>query len=153
MIFQRYNRTDPEKIYIVVRAIGEALVKGKPVALVFDGANDGLNVHLADTAADCTQIVGLADDDLPQNEYGFCQVYGYRSDATIANFTETDGIGSSGNGIWFSVTSISSGMLSLASTAGVCTDVQPNFIAANSSNATLASSTGTQTCAVFIRCM
>jgi hypothetical protein len=146
MLFPRINRTDPEKIWMCVKA-GEALLIGRPVALHFNGTDDGKMGYTADAAADGTLVVGLADKAIASGDYGLVQCYGFRSDAQLY-------LGSNGSvdcGGILAVASASSGFLSMSVSIGAISADQPPFVLALSASQT--SSSGLVTGGVFIRCM
>ena len=89
MLFQRINRSDPEKVFMVVKA-GEALLAGRPVALHFTGTDDGLLGFLANAASDATAVVGLADAAIASGEYGLVQCYGFRLTAQVQGGSDFD---------------------------------------------------------------
>jgi hypothetical protein len=86
MIIQRINRTNPEKIFVVVRNdTSSAFTKGAPITFKFDGTRNGLDVEDCKTgdAAKNHLVAGLADTAIAAAEYGLCQCYGVRTDAVI----------------------------------------------------------------------
>jgi hypothetical protein len=146
MLFPRLNRTEPEKIWMCVKA-GEALLVGRPVALHFNGTDDGKVGYLADAATDGTIVVGLADKAIASGEYGLVQCYGYRSDAQIINASDA----AADCGAALAVGSASSGYLYMIASVGAASAVQPQFVLALSASKT--TSTTLYTGGVFIRCM
>jgi len=149
MLFQRINRTDPEKVFVVTKA-GENLLQGRPVCLHFDGTLDGVDGFLADAASDATLVVGLAHTAITSGEFGLVQCYGYRTDGKITNASTN----TLDQGAILNVASQLSGHLSMSVSIGAATAVNPMFVLANSASiATTASSDGAQTVPVFIRCM
>jgi len=146
MIFTRINRTDPEKIWMCVKA-GEALLLGRPVALHFNGTDDGKVGYLADAATDGTLVVGLANAAIASGDYGLVQCYGYRSDAQVINASDA----AADCGAIMAVGSASSGYLYMSASVGAATAVQPPFVLALSASKT--TSTTLYTGGVFIRCM
>jgi len=83
MLFQRINRSDAEKIYIICQNVsGSTMTAG--YSCVFDtGASvDGVRVTKASTD-DLQAFAGVADADIANNGYGKIQIYGYRSSAYI----------------------------------------------------------------------
>lgn len=82
MLWQRVNRTDPEKIFIVVRA-SEALSKDD--ACIWETASasvDGVRARLPDTSH-AGSVVGIVDAAISDTAYGLVQVYGYRSTSRV----------------------------------------------------------------------
>ena len=83
MIFQRINRSDAEKIFIICQNVsGVTMTAG--YACVFDvsASVDGVRVTKPETT-DMQAFAGVADADIANNAYGKIQVYGYRSSAYI----------------------------------------------------------------------
>ena len=146
MLFQRINRSDPEKVFMVVKA-GEALVANRPVALHFSGTDDGLIGFTADAASDATAVIGIADTAVAIGEYGLVQCYGFRS-AAIALGASNFSVGQHDV---LCVMSASSGGLSQSVSIGAASNVQPNFVAAGSASSAL--SAGYRDMAIFIRCL
>ena len=150
MLFQRINRTDPEKVYLVVKA-QEALLADRPVCFHFTGTDDGLLGALCNAAIDAVACIGIADAAIASGAYGLVQCYGFRSAAKVTNATS---LAAGGNGGVLNVASQLSGHLSLSVSVGAATAIKPMFVAANSASlAVTASTDGAQDCAVFIRCM
>lgn len=150
MLFQRINRSDPEKVFLVVKA-GEDLKSGRPVCMHFSGTDDGLVGWLANAASDVSAVVGIADADITSGEYGLVQCYGYRSAAKAicaSNFTIA-------NLAIMVPHSTGSGLLSMSASIGASTVAQPSFIAAVSASSVSSdvSATGGTDLPVFIRCM
>lgn len=84
MIFQRVNRTDPERVFIVV-ANNEGAAMPKDSACIWELAAasvDGVKVRQPDTSL-LTAYAGIVDATIPTGEYGLIQVYGYRSTSLI----------------------------------------------------------------------
>lgn len=149
MLMQRINRSDPEKIFCVVKA-GEALKSGRPVCLHFDGTDDGLDAFLANAAADATTVIGLADADIASGEYGLVQVYGYRSSAVVHAKSDL----SVDNHAIMAVASALSGYLSLSVSVGAQSALPGMFICAVSASiADTTTTSDTTTAPVFIRCL
>lgn len=83
MLFQRINRSDAEKIFIICQNVsGSTMTAG--YACVFDtGASvDGVRVTKA-SSTDLQAFAGVADADIASNAFGKIQIYGYRSSAYI----------------------------------------------------------------------
>jgi len=149
MLLQRINRSDPEKVFVVVKA-GEALKSGRPVCLHFDGTDDGLDAFLANAAEDATTVIGLADADIASGEYGLVQAYGYRSSAVVHANSDL----SVDNHAVMAVASALSGYLSLSASLGAQTALAPMFVCAVSASiADTTTTSDTTTAPVFIRCL
>lgn len=83
MLFQRINRSDAEKIFIICQNVsGSTMTAG--YSCVFDtGASvDGVRVTKA-SATDLAAFAGVADADIANNAYGKIQIYGYRASAYL----------------------------------------------------------------------
>jgi len=132
MLFQRINRSDPEKVFMVVKA-GENLLAGRPVCIQFTGTDDGLIGMLANAAGDGASTVGIADGAIASGGYGLVQVFGFRSSAKVlgaSNFSVNQ------HAI-LNVMHASSGGLSMSVSIGAATAMAPMFIAAVSASSTL----------------
>lgn len=78
MIFQRLNRTDPERVFVVMQA-NEAISSDDCVILETNSDSiDGVKVRAPDTGLQHA-FVGVADAAISSGSYGLIQVYGYRS--------------------------------------------------------------------------
>lgn len=83
MLIQRINRDDAEKVFIIVKNVsGSTMTAG--YACVFDtGASvDGVRVTKA-SSTDVQAFAGIIHENLANDSYGKCQIYGYRSSAYI----------------------------------------------------------------------
>lgn len=82
MIFQRLNRTDPERIFMVMRS-NETCAADDAVALETNSDSiDGVRVRQPDAGLLHT-FIGIADAAITSGSYGLIQVYGYRSTSRI----------------------------------------------------------------------
>jgi len=146
MLFSRINRSDPEKIFLVVKA-GENLLKSRPVCFHFDGTDDGLDAFLVNAEVDSIYCCGIADADIASGDYGLVQCYGFRSDVyTINASTE-----SNNSGGMYGLDSASSGHLKqISSSMGELTQL-PNFAGAHSIS--LATTSAVRLTGIFIRCL
>ena len=146
MLFSRINRTEPERVLIIVKA-GEALLDGRPVCYHFDGTGDGKDAFIVNEAGDMTKAIGLADQAIASGSYGKVLAYGLKTNAQAfggSNF-------SANCGAVLNIASASSGCLSMSVSIGAATAVQPNFVYAHSASLTL--SAGLRTMGVYVRCM
>jgi hypothetical protein len=95
MIFQRVNRTDPERVFVVMRNNeGASMPKDSACGLELASASvDGVRVRQLDTALAHT-FVGIVDAAIADGAYGLIQVYGYRSTSLIltTNTSITTGV-------------------------------------------------------------
>jgi len=84
MIFQRVNRTDPERMFIVARN-SEGATLNKDDCCIWETASasvDGVRVRQPDTSHSGS-VVGIVDAAIADGAYGLVQVYGYRSTGRI----------------------------------------------------------------------
>jgi hypothetical protein len=83
MLFQRINRTDAEKIFIICQNVsGSTMTAGYSAVFDVGASVDGVRVTQA-SSTDLQAFAGVADEDVANNAYGKFQVYGYRSSAYI----------------------------------------------------------------------
>lgn len=83
MLFQRVNRSDPEKVFIVVKnGSGATLTAGYPGFIDLEMTTpDGVQVTNSTVSTTGTQtLLGVADADIATGQYGLLQVYGFRAD-------------------------------------------------------------------------
>jgi hypothetical protein len=152
MIIQRINRTNPEKVFIIVRNDHtSAIAKGGICVFNFDGTRNGQDVvpPSASDDAHTTLLAGLADDAIGAGAYGMAQVYGIRTDAPMYKHgSVTSDAGAVGNVM--KVVTASNLLTQIA--VGAVTSWLPNivlgevFAASNDSD-------GTTSAAVFLRMM
>ncbi len=81
MEFQRVNRTDPERIFVVVRNSWSTavLTNGQWVAWDIITDKDGVGVTKP-IGINRATIAGVMVESVASGEYGLCQVWGYKSD-------------------------------------------------------------------------
>jgi len=94
MLFQRISRTDPEKIYIVVKNSYStaSLSNGQPVIWDWTTDVDGVGVTLATATENVSagqDVAGVAAEAIAHNAYGLLQVYGYHSAVRVRTMTAT----------------------------------------------------------------
>ena len=84
MIFQRVNRTDPERVFVVMRNNeGAAMIKDQTCQLELASASiDGVRVRDMDTANEWA-FMGIVDAQIADGAYGLIQIYGYRSTSIV----------------------------------------------------------------------
>src|SRR5437867_8105326 len=81
-VFQRVNRSDPERVFIVVLS-NETNVADDCCAWETASASiDGVKVRQPDTGV-LFGFVGVADAAITSGNYGLVQVYGYRSTSRV----------------------------------------------------------------------
>lgn len=87
MQIQQVNRTDAEKVYILVKNVdgGGSMTTGLGVCLVQAGASiDGVSA-VQSTAAAWEGFVGFAAQDIAINAFGLVQSWGYVSSVQISS--------------------------------------------------------------------
>lgn len=94
MLFQRINRSDPEKVFIVVKnSYGTAsLTNGMAVIWDWTTDCDGVGVTLATATENVSagqDIAGVAAETITAGSYGLLQVYGYHSAVRVRSLTAT----------------------------------------------------------------
>ena len=90
MIFERINRSDPEKIFIAVfNSYSVALSNGQ--AVIWDFPTDADGVGVTRPTARATNagvaIAGVAIETIGISEYGLIQVYGYHAAVRMRTMT------------------------------------------------------------------
>ena len=82
MLFQRTNRSDPERVFIVVLS-NEAQAADDACQWELASASiDGVKVRAPDTG-NLYAFVGIADAAIASGAYGLVQTYGYRSTSRL----------------------------------------------------------------------
>jgi len=94
MLFQRVNRTNPEKVFIVAKnSYGTAsLTNGQAVIWDWTTDGDGVGVTLATATANVScgvDVAGIASETIAAGDYGLLQVYGYHSATRCRALTAT----------------------------------------------------------------
>ena len=83
MIFQRINRTNAERIFVVMKANEANVDADDVVQLELTAASvDGINV-VEMNANELNALVGVADAAIANGAYGLVQTYGYRSTSKV----------------------------------------------------------------------
>ena len=86
MQFQTINRDTPERMFRHIKNVeGATITTGLPVALVLGASNDGLNAVVANAAGDYPGFIGIALNDIPNNEFGRIQGGGFVNSILISN--------------------------------------------------------------------
>ena len=94
MLFQRVNRSNPEKIFIVVKNSYSTASLTNGQAVVWDWATDadGVGVTLAIATENVSagqDVAGIAAETIAAGDYGLLQVYGYHSAVRVRTMTTT----------------------------------------------------------------
>lgn len=93
MIFQRVNRTQPERVFVVMRANEAGIAADDTCQLEMTaGSVDGVRITQPN-AAELWGFVGLADAAIANGAYGLVQVYGYRSTSRIYRTNTSHALG------------------------------------------------------------
>jgi hypothetical protein len=93
MLFQRINRTDAEKIFIICQNVsGSTVTAGYSVVFDTGASVNGVRVTKCETT-DMQAFAGVADEDIANNGYGRIQVYGYRSSVYITSSAGSSVVG------------------------------------------------------------
>ncbi len=94
MLFQRVNRTNPEKIFVVAKnSYGTAsLTNGQVV--IWDWADEGTGIAVTlatatNLVSQGTDVAGIATETIAAGDYGLLQVYGYHSAVRVRAMTST----------------------------------------------------------------
>src|SRR5512137_1300781 len=83
MLFQRVNRTDAEKVFVVCyNASGGAFTTGQAVVWDCGTSADGVRVTTPATAT-LSAFAGLVPAGIANAAYGLVQVYGYTASASV----------------------------------------------------------------------
>jgi len=94
MLFQRINRSDPEKVFLVVKNgySTAALTNGQCVAWKYASGGDGVQVTLAgaETSHMGFAAAGVVAETIAIGGYGLLQVYGYHSETRVRKHTEKE---------------------------------------------------------------
>src|SRR5919106_6299266 len=86
MIFQRINRSSPEKAFTVVQNRSGATITANYPVVLDTTTFDGVGVTKPATAT-LSLFVGIANADITSSGYGLVQCYGYRASAQVTNGT------------------------------------------------------------------
>jgi len=94
MLFQRINRSDPEKIFVVAKNSWStaSLTNGQSVVWDWTTDVDGVGVTKAiatENVAGGTDFAGVAVETIASGSYGLIQVYGYHSAVRVRTLTST----------------------------------------------------------------
>lgn len=151
MIIQRINRTNPEKVFVVVRNdTAASIAAGYPAVFKFDATRDGLDIEDAKTGAAAKNhlIAGLCDSAIAAASYGLAQCYGVRTDAAMLKAGSKSNANAAIGDILVLHTAISA-------LSGVAAGAVSGFFAGMVMGETMASSsaTATTTGTVFLRLM
>lgn len=82
MIFQRTNRSDPERVFIVVLSNENTSADDTCQWELASASIDGVKIRQPDTG-NLYAFVGIADAAITSGNYGLVQIYGYRSTSRL----------------------------------------------------------------------
>lgn len=104
MLFQRVNRSNPEKIFVVAKNsyTTASLTNGQAVIWDWSDEGTGIAVTLAtatNLVSQGTDVAGIATETIGSGDYGLLQVYGYHSAVRVRTLTETGHIYHEARGI------------------------------------------------------
>jgi hypothetical protein len=88
MTFQRINRTDPEKVFAIYLNCTAATTVAGDAAQLDTGTLDGIRA-VKPTTNGLSLFLGCWATAYTNSAYGFVQVYGLNSDASVINHTST----------------------------------------------------------------
>jgi hypothetical protein len=101
MIFQRINRSDPEKIFIVAKNSYSTASLTDGQAVIWDFATDADGVGVTRPSARATNggiaIAGAAAETITAGAYGLIQTYGYHSALRVRTATGGSPAGAAGS--------------------------------------------------------
>lgn len=94
MLFQRISRTNPEKMFIVVKNSYSTASLTNGQAVIWDWTTDcdGVGVTLATATENVSagqDVAGVAAETIAAGDYGLVQVYGYHSAVRVRTMTAT----------------------------------------------------------------
>lgn len=94
MLFQRVNRSSPEKIFIVAKNSYSTASLSNGQAVIWDWTTDadGVGVTLATATNNVSagqDVAGIAAATIAAGDYGLIQVYGYHSAVRVRTITST----------------------------------------------------------------
>lgn len=97
MLFQRINRTDPEKIFIVAKNSYSTASLTNGQAVIWDYAADADGVGVTKPTDGTgraghygSAVAGIAAETIAAGSYGLLQVYGYHPAVRVRNWTGTN---------------------------------------------------------------
>ena len=86
MLFQRINRSDPERIFSIFYNVAGATVTANYPAVWDTATSDGVRVTKPATL-NLSCLVGIATNTITDSTYGKVQCYGFRSSAFVTSDT------------------------------------------------------------------
>jgi hypothetical protein len=93
MLFQRINRTNPEKVFVVAMNSYSTAALSNGQAVVWDYATDADGVSVTRPSARATSAglaaAGIAAESIAAGEYGLIQTFGYHSAVRVRQDTSS----------------------------------------------------------------
>jgi len=94
MLFQRVNRTNPEKVFLVAQNSYStaSLTNGQVVCWDWTTDGDGVGASIptaTENVSQGTDVAGIASETIAAGDYGLLQVYGYHSAVRVRTMTST----------------------------------------------------------------
>ena len=94
MLFQRISRSQPEKIFVIVKNSYSTASLSNGQCVIWDWTTDcdGVGVTLATATENVSagqDVAGVVAETIAHNAYGMVQVYGYHSAARVRSMTST----------------------------------------------------------------
>lgn len=140
MRFQRINRSDPEKVFVVCKnAAATALAAGDVVIWAYNATDDGLAVAYP-TTTKAALVAGVVASAIAVSGYGELQCYGHNADCKVSGSTDV-AIGDK--------LSAKTGVVNAIKAAGTLVAGESGVIVAGQAYTTTAAAAKK----VFIRCM
>lgn len=157
MLLQRINRTDAEKVFIIVQnTSGASLAKGVPVYFETAAQSDGIAVSEM-AASGQLLFAGILTQTVADDAYGLAQVYGI-NDSTIYCPTRSDWAAAPGSRLvstvntpYMAFSSAVSGTV-ITSDATLFTTIE-NFVTSMETIAAADGKSATGYCKTFIRAL
>ncbi len=124
MLFQRVNRTNPEKVFIVAKNsyATASLTNGQAVIWDWTTDGDGVGVTLATATENVScgiDVAGIAAETIAAGDYGLLQVYGYHSAVRVRTFTETSHVYHQSRGVVAKGTPLVGGITTVFALEGI----------------------------------
>lgn len=85
MQFSKLNRDGAENVYRTIKNVeGATITTGLPVSLV-NTSTDGVSAVISNAAADHPGFIGIATQDIANNDYGRIQIGGFVASILLSN--------------------------------------------------------------------
>ena len=103
MLFERVNRDDPEKIFIIVKNSYATLAMTNGMAVQWDFLTDvdgvGVSIPTARATNAGLATAGIIAETIAIGDYGLCQTYGYHASVIFRSGTGTSLAGALGSAV------------------------------------------------------